>query len=72
MALQLPYLLRFRVRIKASFCWLFFSEQAMIVKPRNPLVVPALKKKAGKHGKTFKAQRKLDNQRVHEYDTKTD
>jgi hypothetical protein len=35
----------------------------MIVKPRNPLVVPAIKRKAGKHGKTFKAQRKLDKQR---------
>jgi hypothetical protein len=44
----------------------------MIVKPRNPLVVPAIKRKAGKHGKTFKAQRKQDNQRVHEYNTKTD
>jgi hypothetical protein len=44
----------------------------MIVKPRNPLVVPAIKKKAGKHGKTFKAQRKQDNQRVHEYLTQKD
>ena len=44
----------------------------MKLKPRNPLVVPCIKRKAGKHGKTFKAQRKQDNQRVHEYDTKTD
>lgn len=44
----------------------------MKLKPRNPLVVPAIKKKAGKHGKTFKAQRKLDNQRVNEYCTQKD
>jgi hypothetical protein len=44
----------------------------MIVKPRNPLVVLCIKRKAGKHGKTFKAQRKQDNQRVYEYNTKTD
>ncbi len=28
--------------------------------PRNPLVAPSLFRKAGKHGKTTKAQRRLD------------
>ncbi len=34
------------------------------VVPRNPLVAPALFRKAGKHGKTTKAQRRLDQVQI--------